>query len=106
MSTYKNTKDKESNINKGIGLVMLGVSTLTVCSIFQILNLGEFALIPVGLQQFVILAFTITNLVIMAKVIDILLKENERLSKENSLYKKLADEVQKERDFEELERND
>lgn len=98
--SINNNEKRMSNI----GVVMFGVVGLTLFSIFQILRLGDFAMIPLELQKVVILASTITVPVILAKVIDVLLKENERLNKENSLNKKLADEVQRELDFEELEK--
>lgn len=98
--SINNNEKRMSNI----GVVMFEVVGLTLFSIFQILRLGDFAMIPFELQKVVILASTITVPVILAKVIDVLLKENERLNKENSLNKKLADEVQRELDFEELEK--
>lgn len=98
--SINNNEKRMSNI----GVVMFEVVGLTLFSIFQILRLGDFAMIPLELQKVVILASTITVPVILAKVIDVLLKENERLNKENSLNKKLADEVQRELDFEELEK--
>lgn len=87
-----------------IGVVMFGVVGLTLFSITQILRLGDFAMIPLELQKVVILASAITVPLILAKVIDVLQKENERLNKENSLNKKLADEVQRRIDIEELEK--
>ncbi|HHY0394813.1 TPA: hypothetical protein ACVU4H_001252 [Vibrio parahaemolyticus] len=101
MSINNNEKRKGMS---NIGVVMFGVVGLTLFSITQILRLGDFALIPLELQKVVILASTITVPLILAKVIDVLLKDNERLTKENLLNKKLADEVQRELDFEELEK--
>jgi len=101
MSINNNEKRKGMS---SIGVVMFGVVGLTLFSISQILRLGDFAMIPLELQKVVILASTITVPLILVKVIDILIKDNERLTKENSLNKKLADEVQRELDFEELEK--
>ncbi|HAS6065979.1 TPA: hypothetical protein I7114_04520 [Vibrio vulnificus] len=98
--SINNNEKRMSNI----GVVMFGVVGMTLFSISQILRLGDFAMIPLELQKVVILASTITVPLILVKVIDILLKDNERLTKENSLNKKLADEVQRELDFEELEK--
>ncbi|WP_224055143.1 hypothetical protein [Vibrio penaeicida] len=101
MSINNNEKRKGMS---NIGVVMFGVVGLTLFSITQILRLGDFAMIPLELQKVVILASTITVPLILAKVIDVLQKENERLNKENSLNKKLADEVQRRIDIEELEK--
>ncbi|ATI48538.1 hypothetical protein CO725_24260 [Vibrio parahaemolyticus] len=98
--SINNNEKRMSNI----GVVMFGVVGLTLFSISQILRLGDFAMIPLELQKVVILASTITVPLILVKVIDILLKDNERLTKENSLNKKLADEVQRRIDIEELEK--
>lgn len=101
MSINNNEKRKGMS---NIGVVMFGVVGLTLFSITQILRLGDFAMIPLELQKVVILASTIAVPLILAKVIDIILKDNERLTKENLLNKKLVDEVQRRIDIEELEK--
>ncbi|TMX35033.1 hypothetical protein [Vibrio parahaemolyticus] len=98
--SINNNEKRMSNI----GVVMFGVVGLTLFSITQILRLGDFAMIPLELQKVVILASTIAVPLILAKVIDIILKDNERLTKENLLNKKLVDEVQRRIDIEELEK--